>query len=326
MRVARASASIVALLWLPVSIVGCAGIAPSSREPAPAWYLEPPHEAGALYATGEGTTQREAEKNARVGLAAQIRARVSSEMKLLQLHDENFHRLYTEQESAQHVDDLTISGSRVVHNDRRGTSHYALVVIDRDSVVTQQSEELAEDAHALRSVLEAANGERFDTWWRLARARGTARRLAGNLTLFAMLGVEEHEAERALLARYREAARHSAGDRRIQLLDRTRITGLREVLRQQLEHEGIRVVQGGRETSLVATTEYRSEWISGELYVDAVLWLRLRSAAGAILSQLRLRDQVVSLGGPSEGRQRAREALFRRLEETNVLGRLIEAA
>lgn len=319
------AAALAPLFVLPVALVGCAGSAPP-RANAPDWYMQPPAETGAFYAAGEGTTSREATRNARASLAAQLRVHVTSELRSLQLQDGEFHRLYFEERTEQRVAELAMLGARVVRQEQRGTSHFALMTIDEQSIVRQQSQEMEHDARRLRALVKNADGGTFDAWWKLARAGGAARRLAGNLTLLAMLGEGDHQVERALLERYREAALRSERAKRLQLVDRTRIAGLRELLSQQLEREGIQVVRGGLGASLEATAEYRSERIADELYVDAVLWVRLRSARGGILSQFPLRAQVVSLGGLSEGRRRAREALFRRLEETSVFERLIEAA
>lgn len=319
--------------WLLSTLVlfGCAGLqarAPST--PAPDWYVEPPQEEGVAYGTGEGVTGREATENARLDLAGQVRARVTSEIRSIQERDGRYFRSIFSQDTEQEIADVALIGAKVVSQEKRGRFHYALMSIDRQAIARQQESEVAGDARRLGRLLDERREASFDSWWKLTQGRPVARRLAGNLTLLQVLGSEARSAERSLLARYHRLIERAGRYKALAILDETRIDGVREALAQQLEGEDVGVVSDRSGARIVLSSEYRSQTLSGETYVDATLWIRLRSARGGLLAELPVKVEVVSLSGAADGRRKAQKVLSRRLREVlaerSLIERLIEAA
>ncbi len=330
------------LIWMFAAWLLTACVAnPLQRSSLPAWMTQPPPSTDALFATGQGISLYEAERNARLSMAAQIRVQVSDQLNIRTVLDGKFHRDYLDQTTSVNVSEVSLSQAAVMEQVQQGVDWFVLLRLERAPLIAQQQHLIDADLRGIERAMQERAGSPFLHWWQLRQQLPAAERAWDNLSLIQSLRAvqaapaasgeatkpapDPRDAQiRQRLSAYVEAL--NASDRQLQFsfTDSSRVYGLAALMDQQLAAEQLRVAaRTSADTGEIElTTHDEVRQLGAEYHLTRTLDVRLK-ADRQVLSQTRLQAKVVSLGGRAQAILRADQKLVAMAGEQNLVARLL---
>lgn len=311
------------VLVLFVALVGCQ----STGDTLPSWVSNPTIDNYHYYAVGEGVSLREAQLNAKESLASQLLSHVSSEVKTMEVTDEDFHRLYVEKSSNAHFKDIALPNLTTIQQAKVGLNHYVQVKLKKTDLTEYLMKELAAMNPRLSNTIKSGRntGNAFDYWWILHSQAELANRLSDNWLLASATAENKNNEtiieSQQLLTRYDNALDRVKKTLKLKIDDNTPIRGLTALTQQQLTAANIDVVKSKRRSKyseIEFNSNVKRKKLQGDYHSEVTLVVLLKKASGAILASRQLTESAVSISSYKDAEKKANEKLLKSLSDSNV--------
>jgi len=311
------------MICLPSILTGCFKSTPT----LPNWVSNTPQDNFAYYTTGQGVNLYDAEVNARSALAAEISSTVSDLTKVYTVDDGKFQQQVFEQFTSVEVSKVSLSHASVVKQEISGGEYFVLLKMLKSDLAAQLKNELMTELRNVEVVVKKSSTESFEQWWTLRKILPSIKHIARNIALLKQIEAEAYSREASLVESYFEKFDKSYGARELEIKNQTENNNIYALISQQLQLENISLAKGSFWKSkdyIEVTTEYSKQKIGQEYYVDGVLWLRLKSSSGQVLSELSLKGRGVSYGGAKQSKEMAGQVLYGKLKNLDIITKLVE--
>lgn len=308
---------------LTLALSACFSASPT----LPEWVSQKPLSSDFYYAVGQGVNLYDAEVNARASLAAELSSTVNDLTKIYSSVDGKFQQHIYEQFTSVEVSKVNISNARITKQQDNGKGYYVLLELDKRDLAKQLKSELPQLNRLVELVLKDNRSKSFEHWWKLRRVLSDVKRLTRNIQLLEKIEVKTYLKEARLSSRYFSLLDKSYGERRLEIKDLSDTDSIKELVSKALQTESI-----SQASSLLWSTndfieiskEYRRQKIGQEYYVDATLWLRLKTATGQLLSEYNLEERGVSYSSSSKSQSVADQRLYAALTKTDIFDSLLK--
>ena len=298
----------------------------------PQWVSSKPQDEQAYYATGQGVGLYDAEVNARSAMAAELSATVSDTTRVYIVSDGKYQRQIFEQFTTVEVSKIKLSQARVFKQQASGNQYFVLLKMLKSDLAAQLKQEMKHDVRVVDLVLKQGSAPSFEQWWKLRQILPEIKRITRNIALLERIeritmAHASYRREATLVASYFEQFDNSYDNRELEIKNKTNIKGIDNLLSKQLQSENITLKSSrfwNKQSHIESSTEYTYQKIGQEFYVDAILWLRLKSSGGQVLSAFSIDGRGVSYSSRKQGQVMANKMLFRSLKSIDVIARLIE--
>ncbi len=313
---------------------------PVKHTALPNWVQAPPQSDQAFFATGSGISLFEAEKNARLSLASQIKVNVSDRLETRTILDGAFHREYFDQQTSVNVSDISLSQARVVKQVKLGLSWYALVKVERQALISQQQRQLKQSIRAVQALmgqqdasflhrlgrllrLREQNAPSFGRWWQLRQQLVEAENALDQLAFLQGLGVPAKLESKKILALYFNELHANEAVLSVSITDKSGIKGLKAALDRQLSRSRIKLSHGARsKAEIKLSTRNETQKIGRDYYVTTTLAIQLRND-GQVLAETRLDAETVGLGSSANAAHKNKQKLLSKANQLNIIDQLI---
>jgi hypothetical protein len=315
-------------LCLSCQLSGC--IKPSST--LPQWVSSKPQDEQAYYATGQGVDLYDAEVNARSAMAAELSATVSDTTRVYMVSDGKYQRQIFEQFTTVEVSKIKLSQARVSRQQGVGNQYFVLLKMLKSDLAAQLKQDIKRDVRAVSLIVKHSSATSFEQWWKLRQVLPKIKRITRNMNLLEKIERiptkgRRYSREAILVKTYFEQFDESYNDRELEIKNSTNIKSIYDLLSKQLQGENITLGTSrfwNKLAHIDVSTDYTYQKIGQEFYVDAILWLRLKSSSGQVLSAFSIEGHGVSYSSRKQSQAMADQTLFRTLKSIDVIASLIE--
>ena len=314
---------VVSLIGLMSLLSGCLYSTPT----LPGWVSNKPQSAHTYYAIGQGVNLYDAELKARASMAAELSSNVSDLTRVYSVDDGKFQQQIFEQFTTVEVSDINISHALVTQHEVSDKHYFVLLEMSTKDLASQLKNETLNEIRKVKVVVAGANPKTFERWWQLRQVLPSVKRITRNITLLERLAVKHYKAEAALVSAYFKQFDASYGTRELAIKNLTKAERIHALLSKQLQEENIKLADSSFWTKpgyIEASTEYSNQRIGQENYVDAVLWLRLKSSTGQVLAEFSLDGRGVAYGSFKQSRAIADQVLYSKLKRSNIFKHLFD--
>lgn len=314
---------VVSLIGLMSLLSGCFNSTPT----LPEWVSNKPQAVHTYYAIGQGVNLYDAELNARASMAAELSSNVSDLTRVYSVDDGAFQQQIFEQFTTIEVSDINISHALVTQHEVSDSRYFVLLEMSTQDLASQLKSETLNEIRQVKVVVAGANAKTFERWWQLRQVLTSIKRITRNINLLERIEGKHYKTEAALVSAYFKQFDASYGARELGIKNLTKAERIHALLSQQLQAENITLVDSSFWKNLdyiEASTEYRNQRIGQENYVDAVLWLRLKSTSGQVLAEFSLNGRGVSYGSIKQSRAIADQVLYGKLRKAKIFERLLD--
>ncbi len=293
----------------------------------PSWVSQPTVDNQHFYAVGEGVSLREAHKNAKESLAAQLLSHVSSEVKTMEVTDQDFHRLYVEKSSHAHFKDIALPNLNTLKQAKIGLSYYVQVQLNKAVLHDYLMNDLAVMIPRLKRTLQAGRNTNnaFEHWWALHSQTELVNRLTDSWLLVSATAVNKSSdvvvQSQQLLTRYDHGLAQLKKTLALAIDDNTQIQGLTALIKEQLTAEHIHVIRSkahSKQSEMEFNTRVTRKKLQGDYHSEVTLVVLLKKASGPILASRKLTESAVSIGSYKDAEQKANEKLLRSLRDSSI--------
>jgi len=314
---------VVSLIGLMSLLSGCFNSTPT----LPEWVSNKPQATHTYYAIGQGVNLYDAELNARASMAAELSSNVSDLTRVYSVDDGAFQQQIFEQFTTVDVSDINISHALVTQHEVSDSRYFVLLEMSTKDLASQLKNETLNEIRQVKVVVAGANPKTFERWWQLRQVLPSIKRITRNINLLERIEGKHYKAEAALVSAYFKQFDASYGARELEIKNLTKTEHIDALLSKQLQAENISLADSSLWKNLdyiEASTEYRNQRIGQENYVDAVLWLRLKSSSGQVLAEFSLNGRGVSYGSIKQSRAIADQVLYGKLKKAKIFERLLD--
>ncbi len=311
------------LLCLVSLLTGCFKTAPT----LPDWVSNKPQDHQSYYATGQGVNLYDAEMNARSALAADFSSTVSDLTKIYTVDDGKFQRQIFEQFTSVEVSKVSLTHASVIQQEVSDHQYFVLLRMIKSDLAVQLRHELKAEVRKAEVAVKQSSTESFEQWWKLRQVLPSIKHIARNIALLEQIEGESYTNEARLVTAYFEKFDKSYGLRALQIKNKTQNKNIKELISKQLQRENIAISEASfwqSQDYIEVSAEYAHQKIGQEFYVDGVLWLRLKSSSGQVLSEFSLNGRGVSYSGAKQSKEMASQVLYSKLKKIEIIMKLVD--
>jgi len=311
------------LVCLLSLLTGCFKSTPT----LPDWVSNKPQDNLAYYATGQGVSLYDAEMNARSALAAELSSTVSDLTTVYSVDDGKFQQQIFEQFTSVEVSKVGLSHASVTQQEISGHKYFVLLKMLKRDLAAQLKNELKTEVRKADVVVKQSSTESFEQWWKLRQVLPSIKRIARNIALLEQIEGKAYSREARLVKFYFEKFDKSYRVRELQIKNQTKNNNIYELISKQLQLENIAIAGSSfwkSKDHIEVSSEYSQQKIGQEFYVDGVLWLRLKSSNGQVLSELSLNARGVSYTSAKQSKIMADQVLYNKLKKLEIITKLVD--
>lgn len=311
------------LFCLSYLLLGCI----KSNPTLPDWVSSLPQDKQAYYSVGQGVSLYDAEINARVSMAAEISSTVSDLTQIHIVDDGLFQRQIFEQFTSVEVSKINLSQASIVHYEMLENRFTVLLKMLKSDLAVQLKSELAAEIQKTKVVVENSTEVSFEQWWKLRQVLPNIKIINRNIALLERIEGKLYEPEAALIRTYFKKFNQSYGARELEIKNMTSSNKIYDLSSKQLLAENIVVAKPSywrRLPYIEVSNEYTQQTIGQEYYVDATLWVRLKSSQGQVLSEFNLNGRGVTYSSVQQSKAIADWELYNKLEKIDIIAKLID--
>lgn len=311
------------LVCLISLLTGCLKSTPT----LPDWVANKPQDNLAYYATGQGVSLYDAEINARSALAAELSSTVSDLTKVYTVDDGKFQQQIFEQFTSVEVSKVSLSQASVIQQEISGHQYFVLLKMLKRDLAVQLKNELRAEVRKADVVVKQSSTESFEQWWKLRQVLPSIKHIARNIALLEQIEGKVYSREARVVKTYFEKFDKSYRVRELQIKNQTKNNNIYELVSQQLRLENIAVAESAfwkSKDHIEVSFEYKQQKIGQEFYVDGVLWLRLKSSSGQVLSEFSLDGRGVSYSSAKQSKEMASQVLYNKLKKLKIITKLVD--
>mgnify|MGYP000082463109 FL=1 len=298
-----------------------------AADPLPVWVSQPTHSAHQLQAIGEGVTLREAQRNARAALGADISVTVAEKFTSRQIKDGDFFREIINLTTHSEVTGLWMVGAQISKQAKVKDRWYAQATLPYQQLIKQQQQLLENMVKQLSPLLsEQGQPETFMRWWQLRQLGPQVAKAESAIVIITSFASEPaaHSARLAtsngILKQYYQEVNLLRQQISVAIDNQTRHKPFRQLLSNQLADEQLHIVT--RKSPLTATlvidASNREKRFGNELHLFKQLNVKLMYGQ-AMLSEQHLTTKAVSFGRSKDAHHTANTKLEKALNEQSLI-------
>jgi hypothetical protein len=293
----------------------------------PDWVENKPQDNLAYFAIGQGVNLYDAEMNARSALAAELSSTVSDLTTVYSVDDGKFQQQIFEQFTSVEVSKVSLSHASVSQQQISGHQYFVLLKMLKGDLAVQLKNELKAEVRKVEVVVKQSSSESFEKWWKLRQVLPGIKRITHNIALLEQIEGKAYSREARLVKIYFEKFDNSYRVRALQIKNQTKNNNIYALVSQQLQLENIAIADASfwkSKDHVEISSEYSQQKIGQEFYVEGVLWLRLKSSGGQVLSEFSLEGRGVSYRSAKQSKEMADQVLYNKLKKLEIITKLVD--
>jgi hypothetical protein len=294
-----------------------------SQPQLPSWVETPNHDSQTIYATGQGINLKEAQNNAQQQLASQLLSHVSNQLKSLEITDQAFHRIYTEQLTESRFADIALPNTRFTRQQKVLNDYFVEIALDKTHLKHQLNQSLNQLKQRIQHQLKQAQKQpnAFEQWWQVSQLFPSIEQYTDQLLIYSGLYNAHPTHKASTAASFNKAINRKYFNMKVSIKDRTRIQGLtNEISRQftQYKVNSSASYRGKLPTIELNNREIRNR-LQGDYYHENELTLTLKNSQGSTMATYQLANHAIAINSPKTAQIKSHRKLLNELQSLDLI-------